>query len=301
MKIETNIFHQQTPSTEYNFSYIFFEQTCMYQESCIFLFLLNTFTMSSLVTEKRRGRKKGSKGKCSYCWNVMEGVLDTDHNIRTCPRRKKHEAEQEEMNRKKAAVSTPPRDTTPHYDESFSNAPTPSRSNRFSLRRSPRLVEEASNAQPSKTEEEKLNAFFKKACNIWEDKKPSSKSYGDCLICLSQMYEGDIMVLGCGHKLHTQCAEKLYRRGDNKCPECRLPGVFTMLTRPEPPKDTLRDLEIENSRYLQEVVSLKRQLKRTIKDKEMWERDARSLWSEFVTEEMLERNFIWRNMSKRYI
>ena len=65
--------------------------------------------------------------------------------------RKKHAAEKEDINKKKAAVSTPPRDTTPHYDEHYSNAPTPSRSNRFSLRRSPRIVAEASNAPPSQT------------------------------------------------------------------------------------------------------------------------------------------------------
>ena len=129
--------------------------------------------MSSLVTEKRKGRKKGSKGKCSYCWNVMGGVLDMDHNIRTCPRRKKHAAEQEETNRKKAAASTPPRDTTPHYDEMYSNAPTPSR-NLYRLRRSPRIVAEALNASPTQTEEEKLNAFFRKSCNIWDDdRKPA--------------------------------------------------------------------------------------------------------------------------------
>jgi hypothetical protein len=267
----------------------------MYQEACIFLFLLNTFTMSSLVTEKRRGRKKGSKGKCSYCWNVMGGVLDMDHNIRTCPRRKKHAAEQEEMNRKKAAVSTPPRVTTPHYDESFSNAPTPSR-NLYRLRRSPRLVEEASNAQPSKTDDEKLNAFFKKACNIWEDKKPSAESYGDCSICAEPMYKGDIMVLGCSHKLHIRCAEQLYRR-DNKCPECRCPDAFTILTRAEPPKDILRDLEIKYQRAISRNVALNQKLKRL----EKYEKDARFLWGEFVTPEIASSNFIWRNMSKRYL
>ena len=184
----------------------------------------------------------------------------------------KKAAEQEEMN-------TPPRVTTPR------------------LRRSPRIVAESLNAPPTQTEEEKLNAFFQKSCNIWEDdRKPPAQSYGDCLICLETMYKGDIMVLGCGHKLHTKCAEKLYRR-DNKCPECRCPDAFTILTRAEPPKDILRDLEIKYQRAISRNVALNQKLKRL----EKYEKDARFLWGEFVTPEIASSNFIWRNMSKRYL
>lgn len=257
--------------------------------------------MSSLVTEKRKGRKKGSKGKCSYCWNVMGGVLDMDHNIRTCPRRKKHEAEQEEMNRKKA-----PRDTTPHYDEDYSNAPTPSRSNRFSLRRSPRIVAEASNAPPSQTRVEKVLASLSKMSikqsqnndnDIW-------KSYGTCSLCLEPMFRGSISTLLCGHNLHTNCIPDLIERGDDKCPECREEEAVTGLIRAEPPKDELQVLKSDNAQHQQKIYMLKKQLEKAEKQLEkakVWERDARFLWREFVTPEIASSNFIWRNMSKRYL
>ena len=107
------------------------------------------------------------------------------------------------------------------------------------------------------------------------------------------------MELGCGHKLHTRCAEKLCRRGDNQCPECLF--VFTMLLRPESPKDKLKDLKIQNSQYLQEIVTLKRQLKKEKEEKKMWEQEARSLWGEFVTKEMIKSNFFFNGRLKKYI
>lgn len=254
--------------------------------------------MASLI--KKKGRKKGSKGNCSYCEHV-KGILNQAHNIRTCPM-KKADSEKEEKPEgvvPTKSVSTPPQDNTPHFDEQYSVALTPSRSPSY-LRRS-RRVEQRQNALPSETQTDKLSSWFSKKCNIWDnDEKPSAKSYGDCLICLETMYKGDIMVLGCGHKLHTKCAEKLYRRGDNKCPECRLPGVFTMLTRPEPPKDNLKSLQIENNRQLQEIVILKKQLKKAKEEKKLWERDARLLWNEFVTDEM-KNLFPFTSWSKRYI
>lgn len=259
--------------------------------------------MSSLVTEKRKGRKKGSKGKCSYCWNVMGGVLDMDHNIRTCPRRKKHAAN-DGSDRKKAAVSTPPRDTTPHYDEMYSNASTPSR-NSYRLRRSPRIEEEVSNAPPTQTEEEQLNALFNKKCSVrGEDRKPSSKSHGDCLICREAMYKGDIFALGCGHIFHKECAPKIRKNYGDKCPKCMGKNVFQMLFRPEPPKDELQGLKSDNARHQQKIYMLNKQLEKAKKQLEkakVWERDARFLWREFVTPEIASSNFIWRNMSSRYI
>ena len=118
------------------------------------------------------------------------------------------------------------------------------------------------------------------------------------------MYKGEISTLACSHNLHSWCAEKLLRSGADKCPECRRPGAFTTLLRPEPPKDKLKDLKIQNNRYLQEIVMLKRQLKKLEKveeDKEIWEREARSLWNEFVTDEKASSDFIWRARSKKYI
>jgi hypothetical protein len=270
----------------------------VYVSRKLYIFILSQYIeMSSLVTEKRKGRKKGSKGKCSYCWNVMGGVLDMDHNIRTCPRRKKHAAEQEETNRKKAAASTPPRDTTPHYDEMYSNAPTPSR-NLYRLRRSPRIEEEVSNAPPTQTEEEQLNALFNKKCSVrGEDRKPSAQSYGDCLICRETMYKGDIFALACGHIFHKECAPKIRKNYGDKCPKCMGKNVFKMLTRAEPPIDKMKDLEIKYQRAISRNVALNQKLKRL----EKYEKDARFLWGEFVTPEIASSNFIWRNMSKRYL
>ena len=79
----------------------------------------------------------------------------------------------------------------------------------------------------------------------------------------------------------------MIERGDDKCPECRTEQAISGLMRPEPPKDKMRDLKIENNRYLQEIVMLKRRLREKEKEKDYWENEARGLWEEFVTDEII--------------
>ena len=137
--------------------------------------------MASLTT--RRGRPAGKKGRCSTCWS--HGILNEDHNARTCSLKKKAEPKKEEEAEgvvPTTSVSTPPRDTTPHYDERYSAAPTPSRTPSY-LRRSGRIDASAENASPSETQRDQLLASFGKmsikqnqnneGSNLW-------KSYGTC-------------------------------------------------------------------------------------------------------------------------
>ncbi len=236
---------------------------------------------SLVVVQKRRGRPKGTRGKCSICGSI-------DHNKRTCSMRKKAKPKKKEESEdsKIPAPVTPPRDNTPHYDEQYSIAPTPSRSPTY-RRMSGRLQEQRINASPSRSDDDKLSACFNKKCNIWEDnKKPSGKSYGDCSICQYPMYKNDIFALACGHIFHKKCAPKIKEQYGEKCPKCRRTGAFTTLLRQEPPKDKMRDLKIENNRYLQQIVLLKRRLREKEKEKDYWENEARQLWDEFVTDEI---------------
>ena len=265
--------------------------------------------MASLVTEKRRGRPAGKKGRCSICW--YHGIINEDHNARTCSMAKKAQLKtEEEEDRKKPAPVTPPRDNTPHFDEQYSVAPTPSRSPSY-LRRSRRFQEQTINASPSVTQRDQLLASFSKMSikqnqnnednNLW-------KSYGTCSLCLEEMFQGTISTLLCGHNFHTDCIPDLIERGDDKCPECRNQQAISGLLRPEPPKDKMRDLKAQNYQHLREIVMLKKEvdkLKTSVckwfKEKEMWEQEARSLWKEFVTEEKASSDFIWRARSKKYI
>lgn len=202
--------------------------------------------------------------------------------------RKKAEPKKKEESedRKIPAPVTPPRDITPHYDERYSSAPTPSRSPSY-RRRSGRLQELRINASPSRSDDDKLLEWFSKKLNIREeDKKPSAKSYGKCLVCWNVMYEGDVMALGCGHILCKRCGKKIYYDGDKKCPECRLPGVFAMLMRPEPPTDTTKVLKKKYLDACSRNVLLSKKLTRLEKEKDYWENEARQLWDEFVTDEI---------------
>ena len=118
------------------------------------------------------------------------------------------------------------------------------------------------------------------------------------------MFRGSISTLLCGHNLHTNCIPDLIERGDDKCPECREEEAVTGLIRAEPPKDELRGLKSDNALHQQKIYMLKKQLEKAEKQLEkakVWERDARFLWGEFVTPEIASSNFIWRNMSKRYL
>jgi hypothetical protein len=56
-------------------------------------------------------------------------------------------------------------------------------------------------------------------------------------------------------------------------------------------------LKSDNARKEQQIYRLKEDLKRL----EKYEKDARLMWRELVTPERASSNFIWRDMSKRYI
>ena len=71
-----------------------------------------------------------------------------------------------------------------------------------------------------------------------------------------------------------------------KCPECRLPGVFAMLMRPEPSIDTTKVLKKKYLDACSRNVLLSKKLTRLEKEKDYWENEARQLWDEFVTDEI---------------
>ena len=113
--------------------------------------------MVSLVSQRGRAGRES----IYHYFNIMS----SDHNERTFPTWSKH-AEKKKKKRivwskNKPAPVTPPRDNTPHFDEQYREAPTPSSSPSY-LRRSRRFREQRQNASPSETQRDQLLASFSK-------------------------------------------------------------------------------------------------------------------------------------------
>ena len=121
------------------------------------------------------------------------------------------------------------------------------------------------------------------------------------------MYDGHYTSLACGHQLCNTCFKKSSeliksKEAKDECPTCREKGAFSMLLKPDYPTHTKKEkMEMSYYQVCEENLKLKKQLKQLQQDKDKWEREARSLWEQFVTDEMIQSDFIWRVRAKKYI